>query len=80
MWQVIYRIGDVLMYAAWIAAVVLLPVGVLFNNGHAEHAAVIAAIAAGTLTVVRDGNKTRRLMRVGLARMECDDKNRPTSL
>lgn len=83
MWDVIYRLGAVLTATAWIAALVLLVAGVLLDNLHFDHAAVVAAVAGGMLYVTRDNTKTRKMMRVALARFETGSpgsSDRPRSL
>lgn len=56
-------VGCVLMYGAWVAVVSLLGVGWLTQDPTVQNIGLGLSALAATLTVMRDNQRTRRMLR-----------------
>lgn len=84
LWQPRISPGCVFMYVLWLAGIAMITLAWILDHSALGQSGVIAAIGAGSLTVLRDGMRTRRQISAIAKRREMrengDDDTPPVGL
>lgn len=63
MWSTNVQLGCLFMWVLWGAAVVAIGAGWWRDTPYLGHVGIVAAAGAGTLTIIKDNQRTRRMIR-----------------